>query len=345
MNWPEPKGMEMGSHSTDGRWRSIAAIAALAMLALPAAAQAGTLSSAPPSSNYNTQPWFFGSQFNNFQVTNSGTDTMPSSAAITGPDAARFSINGDGCANSTLMDTNSCFVGVDFNPPMGGGTFNAQLEVPSNGTPNPLVIPLSAQALAGPSFSATPERVDFGSVLVDDQRVQTVTITNSGDFTGSIQQAFTIGSDGFTISDDDCSQSQVNPGAACTLKAAYRPKRVEDSQGSILVITDVPFKPVLSINLSGKGRVPAGPAPDTQITRAPPHRTKNKTASFQFKATTAGSSFECSLDGEAFAPCTSPATYRVRLGEHSFEVRATDSSGGVDPAPATRQWTVKKRKR
>jgi hypothetical protein len=84
--------------------------------------------------------------------------------------------------------------------------------------------------------------------------------------------------------------------------------------------------------------------PETNLDRSPAKKTKRKTASFQFSGTP-GSSFECSIDGDPFAPCVSPATYKVRLGKHSFAVRAKDGAGNLDPTPAEATWKVKKKKK
>jgi hypothetical protein len=49
----------------------------------------------------------------------------------------------------------------------------------------------------------------------------------------------------------------------------------------------------------------------------------------------AGIAFGCRIDGGAFTPCTSPyTTKKLALAEHTFEVRAVNSSGVVDPTPA-----------
>ena len=40
-----------------------------------------------------------------------------------------------------------------------------------------------------------------------------------------------------------------------------------------------------------------------------------------------------------------PRTLKAGKGKHTFEVRATDAAGNVDPTPATQSWTVKKKKK
>ncbi|MGH3033191.1 MAG: Ig-like domain-containing protein [Gaiellaceae bacterium] len=82
-------------------------------------------------------------------------------------------------------------------------------------------------------------------------------------------------------------------------------------------------------------------APNTTITSAPANPTNQTGASFSFSATEGGSTFECRLDGGAFATCTSPRTYAgLAVGSHAFEVRATDPVGNIDPSPASFSWTI-----
>lgn len=66
-----------------------------------------------------------------------------------------------------------------------------------------------------------------------------------------------------------------------------------------------------------------GLVPATTITEKPDRRTESRTASFSFKATGRGLSYECKLDDAAFKPCRSPKSYKnLRRGAHTFQVRA-----------------------
>jgi hypothetical protein len=90
----------------------------------------------------------------------------------------------------------------------------------------------------------------------------------------------------------------------------------------------------------------AGP-PETTITKQPKSKTRKKTATFEFSGNDARAvaGFECSLDGAAFAACSSPFTVKVKKGKHTFSVRARDAAGNVDGAPATADWKVKRKRR
>ena len=81
--------------------------------------------------------------------------------------------------------------------------------------------------------------------------------------------------------------------------------------------------------------------PETTIDTAPATPNSSADASFTFSADQPGSTFECRIDGGAWAACTSPRNY-TSLGEgsHTFEVRATDVGGNVDPSPASHTWVV-----
>jgi parallel beta-helix repeat protein len=81
--------------------------------------------------------------------------------------------------------------------------------------------------------------------------------------------------------------------------------------------------------------------PETAITSGPPSTTTSTSAAFTFSSNEAGSTFQCALDGAAFAACTSPRSYSgLATGAHTFRVRATDAAGNTDPTPAAYAWTI-----
>ncbi|MET0559346.1 MAG: hypothetical protein ABW065_11825 [Solirubrobacterales bacterium] len=82
--------------------------------------------------------------------------------------------------------------------------------------------------------------------------------------------------------------------------------------------------------------------PQTTILAKPADPSTSSTASFTYGSNEPGSSFECSLDGAAFAACsTAGITYSgLAGGAHSFQVRAIDPSLNKDPSPAGYSFQV-----
>ncbi len=82
--------------------------------------------------------------------------------------------------------------------------------------------------------------------------------------------------------------------------------------------------------------------PDTLIDAGPADGTLETDAEFTFHSNEAGATFQCSIDGGAFAGCTSPASYTdLTVGEeHSFRVKAIDTDSNQDPSPAEYEWTI-----
>jgi len=82
-------------------------------------------------------------------------------------------------------------------------------------------------------------------------------------------------------------------------------------------------------------------APIASITSGPADPTTETTATFVFGADDPNATFLCSLDPPPGpAPCTSPVTYTgLHLGDHLFEVTATDQAGNTGP-PADYSWTI-----
>lgn len=94
-----------------------------------------------------------------------------------------------------------------------------------------------------------------------------------------------------------------------------------------------------------QGACPDKLSPETTITAQPAVKTFARQAELDFTSSEMGSSYECSLDGAAFAGCVSPSIRPVGLGPHAFQVRAIDAAGNVDPSPAVARWEVVKKKK
>lgn len=82
-------------------------------------------------------------------------------------------------------------------------------------------------------------------------------------------------------------------------------------------------------------------APETAIDSAPNGTTSATDATIEFSSDDNAATFECRLDGDTFASCTSPVNLTgLDEGPHTFRVRAVDTDSNADPTPAIRSWTV-----
>ena len=84
--------------------------------------------------------------------------------------------------------------------------------------------------------------------------------------------------------------------------------------------------------------------PDTTIDSKPSDPSSSSDADFGFGGSDGGTgvaSFECRLDGGGFTACTNPQNHSsLSESSHTFQVRAIDAVGNVDPTPASFTWTV-----
>jgi DNA-binding beta-propeller fold protein YncE len=95
----------------------------------------------------------------------------------------------------------------------------------------------------------------------------------------------------------------------------------------------------VTLTITARPKVIDRKPPNTRITAAPKSRTRLRGALFRFRSTERHSTFQCKLDKTSWLRCRSPKRYRiVRRGRHTFQVRAMDRAGNVDPAPARKRW-------
>jgi predicted extracellular nuclease len=121
------------------------------------------------------------------------------------------------------------------------------------------------------------------------------------------------------------------------LRAKISPATGQQDDGEFLVLDLIRSTATVTINVVDTI------APDTVLDSTPSNPTNTSTAGFLFHGTDSGSgvaSFECALDGAAFAVCSSGVSYSVSDGSHTFAVQAIDGVGNVDPTPASYTWIV-----
>jgi len=118
---------------------------------------------------------------------------------------------------------------------------------------------------------------------------------------------------------------------------------VDDKTGTTDVYGDP--RPQGLGNDIGADELPDTIAPTTSITRKPHERTKSRRAKFVFRSNEPGATFECKLDGAGYDECASPLKLKkLKLGRHTFAVRALDSAGNTDATPAKHRWKVKRKR-
>jgi hypothetical protein len=238
------------------------------------------------------------------------------SATANGVTVSNISVNAAGVVTADVVAscsaTNASFTlrATDSN-----GSFNeAALNVAVNANTAPTVgnYP-NASVLPGGSTTVSPS-----APPVDNGLITGATATTSG-FSGTLFLNSTNG---------DVNISNANPYGSYTINVTFTDNcgAATTKQFTLNVVDETP--------------------PDTTITTSPlnPSNSSNATFSFTGTDTTDGSgvtSFECDLDGGGFSSCATPKTYTgLSNGSHTFQVRATDAAGNVDPSPASYTWTI-----
>ncbi len=81
--------------------------------------------------------------------------------------------------------------------------------------------------------------------------------------------------------------------------------------------------------------------PDTIISSKPFDPSNSDNPSFEFTCDQGDCTYECNLDFGAWVSCSPPQTYPgLSDGLHTFQARAIDLTGNVDPIPVSFSWTI-----
>ena len=101
-----------------------------------------------------------------------------------------------------------------------------------------------------------------------------------------------------------------------------------------------PEPPVAPLLLPAPAVTPLLGKPASRLGKHPAKRTRQRRARFTFSSDQASATFQCKLDKKRFAPCGSPFMRTVKVGPHTFRLRAVNTEGAIDPTPVVFHWKV-----
>jgi hypothetical protein len=255
---------------------------------------------------------------------------------------------------AVLSNSNSAgfsFTGSDNMTPVASLTFQCKLDAGSFGT---CTSPENLSGLSDASHTFRVRAIDqAGNVdptpasytwTVDTAPPDTSITAKPTNPTASTAASFSFsGSDsaGSGIASFEC-KLDAGSFAACTSPQAY--SSLSDGSHTFSVRAIDQAGNLDPTSASYTWTVDTTP-PDTTITSNPPNPSNSGAASFGFSGSDPGgsgvASFECKLDAGSFGTCTSPKSYSgLALGPHTFQVRAKDAAGNLDPTPASYTWEV-----
>ncbi len=110
----------------------------------------------------------------------------------------------------------------------------------------------STSAAEQGNISIQPVQHNFGSVMLWDESDTDFTVTNSGAAALSIGEIDVSGSD-FNILYDYCSETVLSPGEDCMLTVSFSPTLDGSAYAGILIPSDDPDTPYMSVPLNGTG--------------------------------------------------------------------------------------------
>jgi hypothetical protein len=233
----------------------------------------------------------------------------------------------------------------------GGGAGACFVDSSGGGGGSSLVPPLGLPALASPT--AEPE-IQITYTLVPPS-IELISPTEGATYVqGQAVNAvyFCTPPEGATVA--TCAGPVANGSPLDTAALGSHTFKVfaEDTDGSTeaesvnYTVVPAPAKPAQPEPVVPPPSPAPAPLPDTTIGSHPKEAImtmkKKVKVKFGFSATVAGATFVCKLDKGSYEPCSSPKSYKVKLGKHKFSVQATGAAG-TDPSAATFSFKVKKK--
>jgi hypothetical protein len=224
----------------------------------------------------------------------------------------------------------------------GGGV---QVPVPQNATTS-----LSAKAV---NSSSTSSPCSNALVYTEDSTAPNGPALSSPDRSPANANRFTVrgsaegGSNVRLYTNGSCQGPPAAVGSAAQLASGFE-LSVADNSTTVVHATATDAAGNRShCSSDSVTYVEDSTAPVVKITYGPAFKTLRRVQTFRFADMTGDltTTFVCSLDRRAFAPCRSPKTYRrLRLGPHRLRVKATDAAGNAQATAVKRRFKVLRRR-
>lgn len=192
------------------------------------------------------------------------------------------------------------------------------------------------------STPSTADHTDFGTVETGTNAARTFTIANTGtaalDMNGSPRVAVS-GTHAAEFSVTTAPAASVEASDSTTFVVTFTPTGTGTRTATLSIPSNDLAVTAYSFAIQGTGAMDTTP-PETTITSGPPGVTNSTSATIEFTSNEPGT-FEGRLDSGVFGTVTSPVNLTtVAEGTHTYEVRAKDAAGNVDPSPASVTWIV-----
>ncbi|SEH08940.1 choice-of-anchor D domain-containing protein [Candidatus Venteria ishoeyi] len=187
------------------------------------------------------------------------TTTIDDLGNVSAVHSQEFKVTTDNCSNTELASgsSNPCNFSVIFEPTSVG---SKQLNLPLSyidefGNPTSLSLPLTGLAIAAgiPDISAESASFDFGAInLGTTSPSQLLKINNIGNAPLEIGQTAHVSSE-FNSVDRACTNTTLQAGGSCIIKAAFKPTSEGAKSDTISIPSNDPDTPTLDLALSGTG--------------------------------------------------------------------------------------------
>jgi hypothetical protein len=245
--------------------------------------------------------------------------------------------------SSPAAATNSTSADFIFTSTVAGSTFECSLDNASfSACTSPKSYPklkasnhnFRVQATAGGNTDPTPANFDW---TIDTKAPNTTITSSPPTLTNNPRATFSFASTeaGSTF---ECS---VDSGVFASCTSPWTSDPLVDGKHSFQVrATDSAGNMDKSPAKAKPWTVDTTP-PSTSITATPANPTTSTSAKFKFTSSEKKSTFQCNLNGAGFTSCKSGQSYTgLSVGNHNFQVQATDAAGNIDPTPASFDWTI-----